>query len=340
MFDIKKYADEFVVVKEREEYALKDYLGSAEGTLYIPDGITRISEGAFRRFRTSAYKKVTKIVFPKTLKRIPDGPFCHWETLTEVVIPEGITSIVGNAFTGTALREVTLPSTLEQLGKEVFIYCDQLQKVTINHLSTNLLNSLLNPSYEIPETKYDSRAEVHILKFKIFFGSDESWEFSQFYHFYSPRLEKAKFELKNMCVLYNNAVVGCVGEETHLQIPDTATAIGITAFQDNHTLQSVTMGPKVKIISWSAFENCTSLKTVTLNSKLEEIGDFAFRNTGIETIIIPPKVTYVGDAAFDDCRHLKSVIVEKALIGDYRMDRWHLYWNRGLYGRYDYKTVK
>ena len=100
------------------------------------------------------------------------------------------------------------------------------------------------------------------------------------------------------------------------------------------------MGPKVKIISWSAFENCTSLKTVTLNSKLEEIGDFAFRNTGIETITVPPKVTYVGDAAFDDCRHLKSVIVEKALIGDYRMDRWHLYWNRGLYGRYDYKTVK
>ena len=197
MFDIKKYADEFVVVKEREEYALKDYLGQAEGTLYIPEGITRISEDSFRKFKTGPYKKVDKIVLPKSLKRVPDGPFRNWETLKEIVIPEGVTSIMGSPFSGTALREITLPSTIESLGKEVLSYCETLEKVVVNHITSNLLNSLLNPNYEIPETKY-GRSDTHILKFKIYFGKDENWEFSRFFRVYSPSLEKAKFELKNI----------------------------------------------------------------------------------------------------------------------------------------------
>ena len=70
----KDYSNEFIIRKEREEYVLKEYVGSAEETLIIPDGVTRISQYAFEKNKC---RKIKKIIFPKTLKRIPNSNFCY-----------------------------------------------------------------------------------------------------------------------------------------------------------------------------------------------------------------------------------------------------------------------
>lgn len=66
MFNVKEYSDVFVIRKEREDYVLKEYKGNVEGTLIIPNGITRISKEAFKKNKCH---KIRKIIFPKTLKK-------------------------------------------------------------------------------------------------------------------------------------------------------------------------------------------------------------------------------------------------------------------------------
>ena len=332
--DVKAYSDTFTIVKEREDYSLKEYLGRNCSIVKIPEGVTRISAGAFRH-----HDGIKTIVFPKTLIRIPDSLCAWWEELEEVVIPEGVTSIGRDAFVGTSITEITIPSTVDRIGTGAFNFCKKLSTIFTNHMSSSLLASFFYSDYESIESKSIRERHYRELQFKIYLGNRDGLEFSQFFRYYEPSLEgKAKFEIKELFVVYNNYVIGYIGTDSRLTIPDSVIGICFEAFAGNHEIQSVTMGAKVKSIGWSAFENCISLKTVVLNKNLEQIGDFAFRNTGIENITIPAKVTYVGESVFNNCRHIQNVIIESK-IGDYRTDRWDLYWNNGLYGKWHFNTI-
>lgn len=326
MFNPKDHESSFLIEKSGQDYVIKQYIGHGQETLSIPEGVTRIGEGAFRN-----HEGITKIVLPQTLKRIPDSAFAFWEELTEVVISEGVTTIGTKAFMGTALKEITLPSTLEKLGKEAFVHCNKLERVTLNHITTNLLNALLNGDYETPETKYHRSEYEPKLSFEIFFGNDRDWEFSKYFRYFCYNRENAKFEIKDFFVIYDNYVVGYLGSETNLKLPDTVKGIAYEAFKGNTRIQSVVLGEKIKEIVYSAFENCSSLHTVLLNKNLESIGDQVFKKTKLKTITIPLKVKYIGDAAFGNCDYLESIIVEKKGYSDYRPERWHRHWDGGLY---------
>lgn len=334
MFDSNAYSDNFVIKKERDDYILKQYIGHEQGTLYIPEGVTRIGEGAFRN-----HEGITKIVLPRTLKRIPDSAFAFWEELTEIVIPEGITSIGSKAFMGTALKEITLPSSLDKLGKEAFVHCNKLEKVTINHITTNLLNALLNEDHETPETKYNRIEYEPKLSFKVYFGNDGDWDFSKYFRYFRYNRENAKFEIKDFFVIYDNYVIGYFGSGINLEIPDTAKGIAYEAFKGNYRIQSVVLGEKIKEIGYSAFENCSALHTVILNKNLESIGDQTFKKTKLKAITIPMKVKYVGDSAFEDCHYIESVVIEEKGYSDYRTERWHRHWDSGLYRIVSYKYL-
>lgn len=325
MFNPKDYENNFLIEKSGQDYVLRKYIGRNQENLYIPEGITRIVEGAFHE-----HEGITKVVLPKTLKKLPDSVFSFWEDLTEVVIPEGVLSIGSKAFMGTAIKEITLPSSLDKLGKDAFVYCNKLEKVTVNHITTNLLNALLNGDHETPETKYNHVEYEPRLSFKVYFGKDDTWEFSQYFRYFRPNRENAKFEIKDFFVIYDNYVIGYIGSEINLELPNTAKGIAYEAFTGNCRIQSVTFGEKIKEIGYSAFENCFALHTITLNKNLESIGDQAFKKTKLKAITIPLKVKYIGDSAFENCDHLESIIVEKKGYSDYRPERWHRHWDGGL----------
>ncbi len=334
MFNPKDYENDFLIEKSGQDYVLRKYIGRIQETLYIPEGVTHIGEGAFHE-----HEGITKVVLPKTLKKLPGSAFSFWEDLTEVVIPEGVLSIGSKAFMGTAIKEITLPSSLDKLGKEAFVHCNKLEKVTVNHITTNLLNALMNGDHETPETKYNRVEYEPRLAFKIYFGKDDTWEFSQYFRYFRPNRETAKFEIKDSFFIYDNYVVGYLGSETNLEIPNTVKGIAYEAFMGNYRIQSIILGEKSKEVGYSAFENCSSLDAVICNKALESIGDNAFKKTKLKTITIPMKVKYVGDSVFENCDHLESIIVEKKGYSDYRPERWHRHWDGGHYRIVSYNYI-
>ncbi|MCL2847938.1 MAG: leucine-rich repeat domain-containing protein [Firmicutes bacterium] len=76
--------------------------------------------------------------------------------------------------------------------------------------------------------------------------------------------------------------------------------IGPAAFMNLSSLKSITIPANVRRIGRSAFLRASGLASVEFEegSRLEHIGDSAFSQTSLTSIIIPESVTIIGEAAF------------------------------------------
>lgn len=67
----------------------------------IPNGVTRVDEGAF-----SGFDNIQSIYLPSTVTTVGDAAFSNCTALVKARIPSSVTSIGANAFYGTALAKV------------------------------------------------------------------------------------------------------------------------------------------------------------------------------------------------------------------------------------------
>ncbi|MDD6994573.1 MAG: leucine-rich repeat protein [Candidatus Borkfalkiaceae bacterium] len=245
---------------------LNSYKGlGGEVTIPADRGITTIQSYAF-----SGYELVEKDVTagdvidkesPYYTKQSPLGE----DTITKVVIPEGITTIEAYAFADlTALEEVVLPSTLNLIGVGAFKGCKNLSKINLEH--------------------------VQFINERAFSGCDLQDNLSY---------GEGNFAKAAMLVSIGNyAFENC--KLNTVVLPETAQSIGIGAFYANKELTSAEFSAyKVKVgkqafaecenllsidinasvISAYAFYNCTSLKNVRLGEDVSVIGEYAFAGT-------------------------------------------------------------
>lgn len=97
------------------------------GTLIIPDSVTKIGEGAFAN--VSGLKT---IIIPGTVKEISERAFAYNQTLERVVLEEGIEIIKENCFQNCYnLKEINLPNSLKYIGGQAFYYCTSLKEITL-----------------------------------------------------------------------------------------------------------------------------------------------------------------------------------------------------------------
>ena len=75
-----------------------------------------------------------EIVLPETVRIIGPTVFgtrFNYKYVEKVTVPEGVTTIMNNAFSDSRIREIILPSTLVSIGEEAFKNCERLHSVTI-----------------------------------------------------------------------------------------------------------------------------------------------------------------------------------------------------------------
>ena len=79
------------------------------------------------------------------------------------------------------------------------------------------------------------------------------------------------------------------------------------------------MGRNLRAIGEAAFFECTSLTELVLPEGVEEIGDSAFYNSGLETVKLPSTAQVINNRAFYGCKSLKDVQVNDrlAVIGKF-----------------------
>ena len=70
---------------------------------------------------------------------LPLSTFYYCTSLTSITLPEGITSIEGNAFYGcTSLTSINLPEELTSIGNNAFIGCESLTSITLPDSLTSI----------------------------------------------------------------------------------------------------------------------------------------------------------------------------------------------------------
>ncbi len=84
---------------------------------------------------------------------------------------------------------------------------------------------------------------------------------------------------------------------TSVEIPDSVTSIGNSAFAYNSLIE-LTIPNSVITIGTAAFQHNLTLANITIGNNVESIGSWAFERNHLSTITIPDSVTSIGSSAF------------------------------------------
>ena len=95
------------------------------GEYAVPEGVIKITEGAFREC-----KWLTSVKLPQSLSCIGDGAFADCHSLLSVNIPSGVAEIgPGTFYDCQSIKEVKLHSGRLQIYSQAFILCHELERV-------------------------------------------------------------------------------------------------------------------------------------------------------------------------------------------------------------------
>ena len=189
--------------------------------------------------------------------------YCDEETeITELFIPEGVTSIESNAFKSCfALTTVSFPNSLINIGNYAFQDCSGLTSVTfpesltyIGYSAFESCNGLTSISVETGNPIYDSRNNCNAI------------------------IETAT----------NTLLVGCM----NTIIPNSVTSIGNKAFYHCSSLTSINIPSGVTSIGNYAFSYCSGLTDVYCYAEEIPSTSYAFEYSNIKsaTLHVPGKV--------------------------------------------------
>lgn len=93
----------------------------------IPDGVTRIREGA-----AFEHKEMITVTIPSTVKSIGEEAFYGCPKLGRVSIPTGVTTIEKGTFANcSGLNSATLPDTVQTIEEGAFYGCSNLDSLTL-----------------------------------------------------------------------------------------------------------------------------------------------------------------------------------------------------------------
>ena len=283
-------------------------------SITIPNSVTSVGNSAFRdcsglktvyfnaencsQFNnSSSYHPfsncpIERIVIGANVKRIPAYFADALTGLTEITIPNSVTSVGANAFSGcTGLTNINIQNSI--IGSYMFQGCTGLTEITIPNAVTS-----------IDENAFSGCRGLKT----VYFNAENCGDFSSSGHPFSIcSIERIVIgdNVKKIPGYFAYKLTGL----TEITIPNSVTSIGNYAFSGCTGLTEITIPNSVTSIGNGAFQNCTGLTSITIGEAVTSIGNYAFyKCTGLTSITIGEAVTSIGNSAFYNCSGLESVI--------------------------------
>jgi hypothetical protein len=258
------------------------------------------------------------VTIPGTINGLPvrgigDGAFFNCTNLTNVTIPNSVTSIGTSAFDScTSLTSVTIPNSVKSIGDHAFDNLTRLTSVTIPNSVTSIGIAFVGCA---------SLSAITVDPINTFYSSVDGVLFNkrQTTLIECPGGKLGSYTVPDSVTNIGSGALADCRSLTSVTIPNSVTSIGDYAFQLCTSLTSVAVPNSVINMGKGTFYVCTSLTNVTIPNNLTSIGDFAFSGTALVTVTVPNSVTSIGRFAFYYCTGLTNVTIPSRVtsIGDY-----------------------
>lgn len=221
----------------------------------------------------------TAIDFTGTnISEIPNEGMRGLSHLSTVMLPETLTKIGDNAFRRTDFYQVTIPASVESIGREAW-YQTPLQFISFEQDS--------KLSYIGYQTFYQTKLIEFIMP-------DSVTEIGRYYDDYGVNYY-------DECHLFSE----CKSLQK-LHLSEKLTTVPAYIANDCYSLKEVNIPANAKTIERYALYR-TNIKNITIAETVTEIRHHAFANSALEILNIPASVSTFGDRFAEECRSLKEV---------------------------------
>lgn len=264
-------------------------------------------------------------------KAIPNNCFSFCENLEELLINDNsVDKIYDNAFNGCyALKKVSIPKSVKEIGKYAFGYCANLGNIELFSSTTLHTNC-----FYLPHNGFETTITVNVNDSKDDNEIKKSIEKALGYNIHNVLLiikrndseTKVECKIEKLEILDKNILIYSgdeINEENYksifiddlvrcsfknvenIKIDDSVNKLNKFEF-NRETLRKVYLSKSIKEIPNYYFDDCINLSFIDLKD-VEEIGDYAFHNTSLNSINLK-KITKINGNVFSNCNKLETVM--------------------------------
>ena len=228
---------------------------------------------------------VEKVNVPDTLISVGENAFMNLSNMHMISLPISVMQIEDNALKNCTIQMLTLSDNVRKVGSNAFEN-NSFVKVTLG----KLLNVIYEGAFKNAGTvdTLSIPAEIN----EISEGSFQGMMIGKIEM--SDVIEDAKYTVTEN-VLFDRE------DKVILQVP-TSSINGEFVFDS-----------EVERIGVGAFMNATGMTKAIFSGDFKEIGEEAFRNTGLVEFVVPSTVKTISENTFSDNQNLEIVIIEDAV---------------------------
>ncbi len=318
-----------------------EFFGSVNLTkIKIPDSITSIRGVAFFWYDKLIEKEnglwyvdnwliscedttVTTVTLREGTRGIAESAFVRCENLTEITIPDSVTSISDRAFVGRSsfsLTKVTFGknSQLEYIGERAFFLCTGLTEISIPNGVTTIEDDAFSHCYSLTEIVIpDSVTSI----------GNSAFDYCVNLTSISVNENNANYQSIDGNLYSKDGttlIQYTIGKTaTEFAIPDGVATIEGGAFSNCDSLTEIVIPDSVTSIGNFAFGSCNNLTSISVNennTNYQSIDGNLYSKDGTTLIqyaigkkaiefTIPNGVTTIKARAFEGCYHLIIVTI-------------------------------
>ena len=286
-----------------EDNVLKEHSFRNLWSIKLPSSLTNIT-GALKDCQSLRYVEFNN---PNVGA---DNLYVYAENGCELVLGEGVKQIAENAFAGTYIRSVSIPSTLTTISANAFKNCSYLRDVYVADGVDSILANAFSGCNKL--TKFMPSGYLSYIGNSAFKGCSSLKEvslntnselFIDAYAFNNcENLTKLKLS-EGVKKIEDYAFQGTAIDT--LFIPNSLQKIGAYAFAGIEYRQNYW--------PYDYVHKLGTLRHVILSkdSELKEIGTKAFYyNNQLDSMAFSHQIKSIGSSAYENCQSLKSVIIQ------------------------------